>query len=350
MSKPTAGQEAWPSSALVPSSQGPRGDADAPQDQPAGGGLPNEAGPNSGRGGWAGWPGPGQGAASDRIRSGGDRTSGRLGGRRNRHVPTGQRHPRPAGTGPGTGGGRPGGRDSPPAAPGPPRAGGWPTSTCTSSGGTSAPAWPFPGASCTRSSATTSRSGWAGPSGRWSGWTVRSVSPSTTATAASSTWSSALTGSAPPSGGQPDGDPVGRLGERFAGFAAPVPQLLEQLEDPAGVHVTAIEQVAAERWGRGAVALVGDAAHGMSPNMAQGAALAFEDALVLAAELRDAATVTDALAGFVARRSRRAGWVRAPDPPPRPHPQPPAGPARPHLAGLRTTDLPRPHRPLLEPI
>jgi 2-polyprenyl-6-methoxyphenol hydroxylase-like FAD-dependent oxidoreductase len=168
-----------------------------------------------------------------------------------------------------------------------------------------------PGASCTRSSATTSRSGWAGPSGRWSGWTVRSVSPSTTATAASSTWSSALTGSAPPSGGWPDGDPVGRLGERFAGFAAPVPQLLEQLEDPAGVHVTAIEQVAAERWGRGAVALVGDAAHGMSPNMAQGAALAFEDALVLAAELRDAATVTDALAGFVARRSRRAGWVRA---------------------------------------
>jgi 2-polyprenyl-6-methoxyphenol hydroxylase-like FAD-dependent oxidoreductase len=75
--------------------------------------------------------------------------------------------------------------------------------------------------------------------------------------------------------------------------------------------VTAIEQVAAERWGRGAVALVGDAAHRMSPNMAQGAALAFEDALVLAAELRDAATVTDALAGFVARRSRRAGWVRA---------------------------------------
>jgi 2-polyprenyl-6-methoxyphenol hydroxylase-like FAD-dependent oxidoreductase len=77
------------------------------------------------------------------------------------------------------------------------------------------------------------------------------------------------------------------------------------------VHVAPIEQVAAAGWGRGAVVLVGDAAHGMSPNMAEGAALAFEDALVLAAELRDAATVTDALAGFVARRSRRAGWVRA---------------------------------------
>jgi FAD-dependent urate hydroxylase len=112
-------------------------------------------------------------------------------------------------------------------------------------------------------------------------------------------------------GGELDSDPVGRLRERFAGFSAPVPQLLEQLEDPAQVHAAPIEQVAEECWGRGAVALVGDGAHGMSPNMAQGASLAFEDALVLAACLRDAATVPDALAGFVARRSSRTGWVRA---------------------------------------
>jgi 2-polyprenyl-6-methoxyphenol hydroxylase-like FAD-dependent oxidoreductase len=107
-----------------------------------------------------------------------------------------------------------------------------------------------------------------------------------------------------------DGDPVGHLRERFAGFAAPVPELLRQLDDPNRVHVAPIEQVAATGWGRGAVVLVGDAAHGMSPNMAQGAALAFEDALVLAGCLRDAATVTDAAAAFVARRSRRTGWVR----------------------------------------
>jgi FAD-dependent urate hydroxylase len=112
-------------------------------------------------------------------------------------------------------------------------------------------------------------------------------------------------------GGERDGDPVGRLRERFAGFADPVPGLLDQLEDPARVHVASIEQVAEERWGRGAVVLVGDAAHGMSPNMAQGAALAFEDALVLAGCLRDATTVTNAVAAFVARRNRRTGWVRA---------------------------------------
>jgi FAD-dependent urate hydroxylase len=112
-------------------------------------------------------------------------------------------------------------------------------------------------------------------------------------------------------GGVRDGDPVGRLRERFAGFAAPVPGLLDQLVDSARVHVASIEQVAEERWGRGAVVLVGDAAHGMSPNMAQGAALAFEDGLVLAACLRDAGTIKDAVASFVARRSPRTGWVRA---------------------------------------
>jgi FAD-dependent urate hydroxylase len=112
-------------------------------------------------------------------------------------------------------------------------------------------------------------------------------------------------------GGALDGDPVRQLRERFAGFAAPVPGLLDQLDDPARVHTGPIEQVAEQRWGLGAVVLVGDAAHGMSPNMAQGAALAFEDALVLAAGLRAAGTVSDAVAGFVARRSRRTGWVRA---------------------------------------
>jgi 2-polyprenyl-6-methoxyphenol hydroxylase-like FAD-dependent oxidoreductase len=59
------------------------------------------------------------------------------------------------------------------------------------------------------------------------------------------------------------------------------------------------------------VVLVGDAAHGMSPNMAQGAALAFEDALVLTAELQRSSTVTEALTAFRARRHPRASWVRA---------------------------------------
>jgi FAD-dependent urate hydroxylase len=111
--------------------------------------------------------------------------------------------------------------------------------------------------------------------------------------------------------GDDGGDPVGRLRERFAGFADPVPELLDRLPGPDQIHVAPIEQVAEERWGRGAVVLVGDAAHAMSPNMAQGAALAFEDALVLAASLGRAGSLPDALAGFAARRRPRTGWVRS---------------------------------------
>ena len=114
-----------------------------------------------------------------------------------------------------------------------------------------------------------------------------------------------------PGGPGPGGDPAALPRERFAGFAAPVPELLERLPAPDRIYAAPIEQVAAEHWGRGAVVLVGDAAHAMSPNMAQGAALAFEDALVLAACLAQASSVAEALAGFVARRHPRASWVRA---------------------------------------
>ena len=56
--------------------------------------------------------------------------------------------------------------------------------------------------------------------------------------------------------------------------------------------------------------LIGDAVHGMSPNMAQGASLAFEDALVLADTLATSTTVAEAAAAFVARRDARVRWVR----------------------------------------
>jgi 2-polyprenyl-6-methoxyphenol hydroxylase-like FAD-dependent oxidoreductase len=56
--------------------------------------------------------------------------------------------------------------------------------------------------------------------------------------------------------------------------------------------------------------LIGDAGHAMSPNMACGAALAFEDALVLAELISQHDTASGIVQQFVRRRSPRVGWVR----------------------------------------
>jgi 2-polyprenyl-6-methoxyphenol hydroxylase-like FAD-dependent oxidoreductase len=97
----------------------------------------------------------------------------------------------------------------------------------------------------------------------------------------------------------------------FSGFAEPVPGLIGSLPDRALVHRSLIEEVALDSWVRGRrVVLVGDAAHATSPNMAEGAAMALEDALVLAECLRGSRAIPVALAAFEARRRPRTDWVR----------------------------------------
>ena len=63
----------------------------------------------------------------------------------------------------------------------------------------------------------------------------------------------------------------------FLDFADPVPRLLRQADD---AYFAPIEEVVPPAWTARRVVLVGDAAHASSPNMAQGAAMALEDALV----------------------------------------------------------------------
>lgn len=65
------------------------------------------------------------------------------------------------------------------------------------------------------------------------------------------------------------------------------------------------------RWSRGRVALLGDAAHAVSNSSGQGASLAAEDALVLAACLRDLPTVEEAFAAYEQGRRDRVERVAA---------------------------------------
>jgi FAD-dependent urate hydroxylase len=101
-----------------------------------------------------------------------------------------------------------------------------------------------------------------------------------------------------------------RLGELFSEFADPAATLLEELDAAADLHVSTIEEVTLDRWARERVVLIGDAAHATSPNMAQGAAMALEDALVLTDCLHRIPAIPDAIAAFQARRRPRTDWVR----------------------------------------
>ena len=106
-------------------------------------------------------------------------------------------------------------------------------------------------------------------------------------------------------------DPAGSASEdwrpQFADFAEPVPSLLGRAAD---AYFAPIEEVAPPAWTLGRVVLVGDAAHASSPNMAQGAAMALEDGLVLAETLTADQTLDQALAGYVQRRMARVTWVQ----------------------------------------
>ncbi len=62
-------------------------------------------------------------------------------------------------------------------------------------------------------------------------------------------------------------------------------------------------------WHVGRVTLIGDAAHPTTPQLASGAGIAVEDALVLAEELVASSSVPEALDAFVARREERCRLV-----------------------------------------
>jgi 2-polyprenyl-6-methoxyphenol hydroxylase-like FAD-dependent oxidoreductase len=110
----------------------------------------------------------------------------------------------------------------------------------------------------------------------------------------------------------PDGR-VERFRARFASFGAQVPEILRAVAEPDELIHNDLEELPPVPWHRGRVVLIGDAAHAMTPNMGQGAAMALEDSAVLVellAEMqRDGAPIAQVLDAFVARRESRVRWV-----------------------------------------
>ncbi|MCK7624948.1 FAD-dependent monooxygenase [Streptomyces sp. RS10V-4] len=118
----------------------------------------------------------------------------------------------------------------------------------------------------------------------------------------------------------PDGE-LAELRRRFGHWHDPIPALLAAATEEAVLRHDVYELPPLPSYATGRVALLGDAAHAMTPDLGQGANQALEDAVTLATLLdpRTRASVPEALAAYdrvrrprtqlIARRSRRIGAV-----------------------------------------
>jgi 2-polyprenyl-6-methoxyphenol hydroxylase-like FAD-dependent oxidoreductase len=97
-----------------------------------------------------------------------------------------------------------------------------------------------------------------------------------------------------------------QLRSTFADYHPDIGSILASAE-PASLHRCNFGVVSGlKTYAAGRICLVGDAAHGMPPNMGQGASLALEDACFLVQSLRQAKTVEQAFVHYDERRRPRA--------------------------------------------
>ncbi|MCA9570518.1 MAG: FAD-dependent monooxygenase, partial [Myxococcales bacterium] len=111
------------------------------------------------------------------------------------------------------------------------------------------------------------------------------------------------TANAEPGGGEGD-DHHAEVVRRFASYASPVPELVAATPSDLVIRNDIVDLAPMESWVHRGVALIGDAAHATTPNMGQGACMAIEDGVLLAASLAVDPTPAGLLA-WERQRTRR---------------------------------------------
>lgn len=100
------------------------------------------------------------------------------------------------------------------------------------------------------------------------------------------------------------------LREQLAGYQGLVGEARERITDPEQINYRPIESVLLPSpWYKGRVLLIGDAAHATTPHLANGAAMAIEDAVVLSDLLVSDGSVSLVLEEFMYRRYERCRMV-----------------------------------------
>jgi 2-polyprenyl-6-methoxyphenol hydroxylase-like FAD-dependent oxidoreductase len=101
------------------------------------------------------------------------------------------------------------------------------------------------------------------------------------------------------------------LRERLEGFDGIVGEIRDSLTDEHDIVYSPLSEVMLPApWFKGRVLICGDAAHACTPHLTQGAAMALEDAVVLAEELTPDRPLAASLAAFTERRYPRAKFVQ----------------------------------------
>jgi 2-polyprenyl-6-methoxyphenol hydroxylase-like FAD-dependent oxidoreductase len=100
------------------------------------------------------------------------------------------------------------------------------------------------------------------------------------------------------------------LRDRLSAYTGLVAELREQIVNSAEVVYRPMESMLLPNpWHKGRVVLIGDAAHAMTPHLAQGAAMAVEDAVVLGELLQSQSSLDCVFQAFMQRRFERVKYV-----------------------------------------
>ena len=97
--------------------------------------------------------------------------------------------------------------------------------------------------------------------------------------------------------------------DRFRQWHAPICDLIDATDERDILLSGICESLPLRSWSRGTLTLLGDAAHLMTPNLGQGAAMALEDAWVLAKSLQASGCNPTALNNYDRIRKYRASFV-----------------------------------------